>query len=149
MLWDPSKYCGNQGRLVPSEVTRTQEMWSRCVLTLRLQHQQPIPFSPSTHSTGRHFYIVYWLAQLEQWFLRNFLEIWWKLQVDMCINSFSHTFKVCLAHPTSFPKPRTQNPELVCFFTAQYVVASSPWGTWECSTGQPLMPLGMERHTSS
>lgn len=63
--------------------------------------------------------------------------------------SFSHNFKVFLALPTCFPKPRTQNPELVCFIAAQYVVASSPWGTWACSTVRPLMPLGMERHTSS
>lgn len=64
MLWNRSKCCGNQDRLVPSEMTRTQETWSGCVVILRLQHQQATSFSPSAISTGQHFHIVYWLEQL-------------------------------------------------------------------------------------
>lgn len=64
-----------------------------------------------TSVLGQYFCIVYWLEQLSS--DSCYLEIWWKLQMDKCVNSFSHSFKVFIAHPTPLPKPRTQNPELL------------------------------------
>ena len=61
-----------------------QGMWSH----LGSGTNRQLPFSVIRISLyWQHFYIVYQVKQLEQWFLKlHLLEIWWKLQINMYIN---------------------------------------------------------------